>query len=385
MRGQEIRGKAAIVGVGLSEFGDVPGWTHFELMAQAVERACADAGISPQDIDGVFSAITPSGLPVSAVSEYLGLQPKVLEGTMLGGSSFVNFLSWAALALEAGLCTTALITYGSNARSSRRRPGGDPVPYEAPFAPRLVDGYALAASRHMHQYGTTRAQLAEVAVAARAWARLNPKAMMRDPLTVDDVLTSRLVADPLTLLDCCLITDGAGAIILTGAERAKDFPTTPVYVLGAAAEHSHLQIAQMKDLTVTAAARSGPRAFAMAGLTPKDIDVAELYDAFTINTLLFLEDLGFCPKGEGGRFVTGGTIAPGGGPGGKLAVNTNGGGLSCLHPGMYGIFLIAEAATQLRGSAGERQVAGARTALVHGNGGTLSTQVTAVLGTAETL
>jgi acetyl-CoA acetyltransferase len=376
-----MRGKAAIVGVGLSEFGEVPGWTHFELMAQAVERAAADAGISPKEIDGLFCAITPSGLPVSAVSEYLGLQPKVLEGTMLGGSSFVNFLSWAALALDAGLCKTALITYGSNARSSRRRPGGDPVPYEAPYGPRLVDGYALAASRHMHQFGTSREHLAEVAVAARAWARLNPKAMMRDPLDVADVLKSRMVADPLTLLDCCLITDGAGAIIMTRADRAKDFPRPPVYILGAAAEHSHMQIAQMKDMTVTAAARSGPRAFEMAGLKPQDIDVAELYDAFTINTILFLEDLGFCKKGEGGPFVAGGAIAPGG----KLAVNTNGGGLSCLHPGMYGIFLIAEAATQLRGAGGERQVSGAKTALVHGNGGTLSTQVTAVLGTAETL
>jgi acetyl-CoA acetyltransferase len=255
------------------------------------------------------------------------------------------------------------------------------VPYEAPYGPRLVDGYALAAARHMHQYGTTRAHLAEVAVAARAWARLNPKAMMQGPLSIDDVLKSRLIADPLSLLDCCLTTDGAGAIILTRADRAKDFPHPPVYVLGAAAEHSHMQIAQMKDMTVTAAARSGPRALAMAGLAAKDIDVALLYDAFTINTIVFLEDLGFCKKGEGGPFVAGGTIAPGG----KLAVNTNGGGLSCVPPGMYGVFLIAEAAAQLRAQAGARQVAGAHTALVHGNGGTLSTQVTAVLGTAETL
>ena len=381
MSTQGIRGKAAIVGVGISEHGEVPGWSHFELMAQAVERACADAGIKSKDIDGVFAAITPSGLPVSMVSEYLGLQPKVLEGTMLGGSSFVNFLSWAALALDAGLCEVALITYGSNARSSKRRPGGDPVPYESPFGPRLVDGYAMAAARHMYQYGTKREHLAEVAVAARAWARLNPKAMMRDPLTIEDSLKSRMIADPLTLLDCCLITDGAGAIIMTRAERAKDYPNKPVYILGAAAEHSHMQIAQMRDLTVTAAARSGPRAFAMAGLKPSDMSLAMLYDAFTINTILFLEDLGFCKKGEGGAFVSGGTIAPGG----RLAVNTNGGGLSCLHPGMYGIFLIAEAAIQLRGLAGERQVAGAATAVVHGNGGTLSTQVTAVLGTAETL
>ena len=376
-----IRGKAAIVGVGISDHGEVPGWSHFELMAQAVERACADAGIKSKDIDGLFTMITPANMPISMTAEYLGLQPKVLEGSMLGGSSFVNFLSWAALALDAGLCEIALITYGSNARSSKRRPGGDPVPYEAPYAPRLVDGYAMAAARHMYQYGTKREHLAEVAVAARKWAQLNPKAMMRDPLTLEDALKSRVIADPLSLLDCCLITDGAGAIILTRADRAKDFPNKPIYVLGAAAETSHMQIAQMKDMTVTAAARSGPRAFEMAGLKPSDMGLAMLYDAFTINTILFLEDLGFCKKGEGGAFVAGGAIAPGG----KLAVNSNGGGLSCLHPGMYGIFLIAEAATQLRGLAGERQVKGARTAVVHGNGGTLSTQVTAVLGTADTL
>jgi acetyl-CoA acetyltransferase len=305
----------------------------------------------------------------------------VLEGTMLGGSSFVNFLSWAALALDAGLCEVALITYGSNARSSRRRPGGDPVPYEAPYGPRLVDGYAMAAARHMYQYGTKREHLAEVAVAARKWAQLNPRAMMRDPLTLEDALKSRMIADPLTLLDCCLITDGAGAIILTRADRAKDFPSKPIYVLGAAAEHSHMQIAQMKDMTVTAAARSGPRAFEMAGMKPADMSLAMLYDAFTINTILFLEDLGFCKKGEGGAFVANGAIAPGG----RLAVNTNGGGLSCLHPGMYGVFLIAEAATQLRGLAGDRQVKNASTAVIHGNGGTLSTQVTAILGTADTL
>jgi acetyl-CoA acetyltransferase len=376
-----IRGKAAIAGIGLSDFGEVPGWTHYELMAQAVERACADAGIKLTDIDGIFATLSPAGMPAPAVCEYLGLRPKVTEGTMLGGSSFLNFLTWAALALDAGLCDVALVTYGSNARSSKRRPGGDPVPYEAPYSPRLVDGYALAAARHMHQYGTTRAQLAEVAVAARAWARLNPKAMMRDPLSVEDVLKSRLIADPLSLLDCCLITDGAGAVILTRPDRAKSMPNKPVYVLGAAAEVSHMQIAQMRDLTVTGAARSGPRAFEMAKLKPTDIDVLGLYDAFTINTLLFLEDLGFCKKGEAGPFVTGGTIAPGG----TLAVNTNGGGLSCVHPGMYGIFLIVEAVTQLRGAAGERQVTGAETALIHGNGGTLSTQVTAILGTEAAL
>ncbi|MAF50079.1 MAG: acetyl-CoA acetyltransferase [Rhodospirillales bacterium] len=377
-----MRGKTAIVGAGLSEFGEVPGWSHFELMAQSVERALADAGLRKNDIDGVFAVLSPAGLAAPMVVEYLGLHPKVIESTMLGGSSFVNFVQWAALALDAGLCDVALVTYGSNSRSGRRRPGSMvPTPYESIYGMRLVDGYALAASRHMHQYGTTREQLAEIAVAARAWAAKNPKAMMRDELTLDEVLAARMVSDPLTVLDCCLITDGGGALIMTRADRAKDFPQKPAYLLGVAAEVGHDQIAQMEDLTVTGAARSGPRAYQMAGLGPSDIDVLELYDAFTINTLLFLEDLGFCKKGEGGGFVAGGTI----GPGGSLPVNTNGGGLSCVHPGMYGIFLLAEAVEQLRGNAGMRQIEGAQAALVHGNGGILATQVTAILGAESTL
>src|SRR3990172_5497288 len=206
MGADTVRGRAAVVGVGLSEFPEVPGWSHFELMAQAVDRALADAGIGKNDIDGVFAVVGRASLPAAMVSEYLGIRPKVLEGTMLGGSSFVNFLQWAALALEAGLCEVALIAYGSNARSGRVRPGGTvPIPYESAYNARLVTSYALAAARHMHQYGTKRAQLAEGAVAARAWARKNPKAMMRDPLSIEDVLRSRMVSDPLTVADCCLI------------------------------------------------------------------------------------------------------------------------------------------------------------------------------------
>ena len=382
MAANSLRGQTAVVGVGLSEFGEVPGFSHFELMAQAVERALADAGLKKADIDGVFATLEPANLPAVSVCEYLGIRPKVMEGTMIGGSSFVNFLQWAALALQAGLCEVALITYGSNSRSGRRRPGGAvPIPYESAYDARLVTSYALAAARHMHQYGTTRAQLAEVPVAARAWARKNPKATQRGPLSIEDVLRSRMVSDPLTVADCCLISDGAGAGIMTRADRAKDLPKKPAYLLGVAAETSHLGIAQMADLTVTAAAQSGPRAFAMAGISPKDVDVLSLYDAFSINTVLFLEDLGFCKKGEGGAFVSGGTIAPGG----ALPVNTNGGGLSCMHPGMYGVFTIIETVTQLRGEAGERQVKDALVGLAHGNGGSLSTQVTSLFGTRDTL
>ncbi|NQV55646.1 MAG: thiolase [Rhodospirillales bacterium] len=377
-----MRGKTAVVGKGVSDFGEVPGWSHLELMAQSVERALADTGLQKNDIDGVFAVLTPAGLPAPVVAEYLGLHPKVIEGTMLGGSSFINFVQWAALALDAGLCDVALITYGSNAKSGGRRPGGmAPTPYEHRYNVGLVHSYAMAAARHMHEYGTTSEQLAEIAVAARGWAQKNPLAVMQEPLSIEDVLAARRVSDPLGVLDCCLITDGAGALIMTRAERAKDFPNPPAYVLGVAADASHNQIAQMEDLTVTGAARSGTRAYEMAGLGPKDMDVLELYDAFTINTLLFLEDLGFCAKGEGGAFVEGGRI----GPDGDLPVNTNGGGLSCLHPGMYGIFLLAEAVDQLRGLAGARQIEGAATALVHGNGGTLSTQVTAILGREQCL
>jgi len=296
----------------------------------------------------------------------------------------------AAMALNAGICDVVLVCYGSTQRTgavgradvAKSRRLLDPQRYEQVYEPPMpVSAYALAAARHMHQYGTTREQLAEVAVAARKWAQRNPEAFMRDPLSIDDVLKSRMIADPLSVRDCCLVTDGAGAYVMVRAERAKDLAKKPVYLLGSASATWHRQISCMPDLTVTAAKESGERAFEMAGMTPSDIDVVELYDAFTINTILFLEDLGFCAKGEGGAFVSGGAIAPGG----RLPVNTNGGGLSCVHPGMYGMFITIEAVRQLRGECGERQVPGAETAIVHGNGGTLSAQATAILGTASTI
>jgi acetyl-CoA acetyltransferase len=253
-------------------------------------------------------------------------------------------------------------------------------PWEAPYEPVLpVTGYALAAARHMHEFGTTREQLAEVAVAARAWARLTPAAWSREPLDVEGVLASPLVCDPLRVRDCCLVTDGGGALVLTSRARARTLPRPPVVVLGAATAHSHRHISAMPDLVRTAAVASGARAFAQAGVTPADVDVAQLYDAFTITPILFLEDLGFCAKGEGGPFVTGGRI----GPGGSLPVNTNGGGLSYGHPGMYGLLALVEAVRQARGEAGERQVPGARVALAHGNGGVLSSQATVLLARDE--
>ncbi len=379
-----LRAKVAIVGAALGGVPMAPGRTALEVLAQAVHGALADTGLKLQDVDGVFTGSSYHFLAGLSVPEYLGLRPKFVDATMLGGSSFVGHLLNAALALDAGQCEVALICYGSNQGSGlgKLKTMSEEQPYEAPYQPRYpISSYALAAARHMYQYGTRREDLAEIAVAARSWARLNPEALRREPLTIDDVLASRMVSDPLTVLDCCLVTDGGGALILVRAERAKDFPKAPVYVLGCAAATWHRQIACLPDLTVTAATESGARAFAMAGVEPADIDVVELYDAFTINTLLFLEDLGFCQKGEGGEFVRGGAIAPGG----RLPVNTNGGGLSCCHPGMYGIFTVVEAVRQLRGECGARQVTHANAALAHGNGGVLSSQITAVLGTAATL
>ena len=385
-----LRGSAAIAGVATFGCGEAPGFTDMELLARSARAAVADAGLKMSDIDGLCTASVAATMWPMPVIEHLGINPRYIDGTMLGGSSFIAHLLPAMHALHAGQCNAVLVCYGSAQRSgafsraeiARARKFLDPQPYETPYEPMLPpSAYALAASRHMHQYGTTRRDLAEVAVAARAWARLNPEAFMRDPLSIDDVLASRMVSDPLSVRDCCLVTDGGGAYVLVRADRARDLPKPPVYVLGNGTAVWNRQISSMPDLTVTAASQSGADAYAMAGLQAKDIDVVQLYDAFTINTLLFLEDLGFCAKGEGGAFVRDGAIAPGG----RLPVNTNGGGLSCVHPGMYGIFALIEAVRQLRGEGGNRQVAGATTAIAHGNGGTLSSQSTAILGTDAAL
>jgi len=384
MNGSHLRGKTAIVGMATAGVGEAPGFSAMELLGQAAAAAVADAGMTMQDIDAVFCATSSHAFPTMSVTEYLGITPRYFGGTNVGGSSFELHLLQATLALDAGLCDTALICYGSNQRTAGGRlvSMSEPQWHETPYSPRHpITAYGLAASRHMSEYGTTREQFADVALAARAWANLNPDAFARGPLTKDEILSSRMISDPLTKADCCLVTDGAAACILTRADRAKDHHAKPVYFLGAGAANSHRSIAEMPDLTTTCATESGPRAFEMAGITHDDLDLAMLYDAFTVNTILFLEDLGFCPKGEGGRFVEDGRIAPGG----ELAVNTNGGGLSCVHPGMYGLFLIAEAVAQIRGGTGERQIEECYIALCHGNGGTLSSQCTAILGSEATL
>jgi len=377
-------GRIVIAGVAESDYGRVPNMTEMQLHAQALQRVLVDSGLRKEEIDGVFCSSQTMGMPTVMLCEYLRIFLRYSDSTSIGGSSFEAHLNHAVAAIRAGKCEVALISYGSTQLSSRGRmlgTGGRPasIPedtYESPYGNILVGAYAMAARRHMHQYGTTSEQLAEIAVVTRRHAGLNPLAMYREPITVQDVLHSRMIADPLHLFDCCVVSDGGGAVLVTTEERARDLKQPPVYVLGSSEGHTHAHITQMPDLTVTAAAMTAPRAFAEAGVSPADIDMAMIYDSFTITVLLLLEDLGFCKKGEGGAFVQNGRIALGG----QLPINTDGGGLSSNHPGMRGIFLIIEAVRQLRGQGGPRQVPGAKLAVAHGSGGLLSSQATTILG-----
>ena len=384
-----LRGTAAIVGVAddVSPTGELAR-TGRDLEVAMVLEALEDAGLTLADVDGVCHAESAAGL-----AEYLGVHPTFTESTMTGGSSYEVHLEHATAAIAAGVCEVVVSVYAATPRSDRsqnrprvRRMPGGPNPmaeWEMPYGLRMPMGpYALAAARHMHEFGTTSEQLATIAVTTRQWAALNPRARYRDPITVEDVLASPLQVSPLHLLDCCLVTDGAGAFVMTSAARARSLRKPPVYVLGAATATDHMMISQMPDLTTTPGVVSGARAFAMAGVTPADVDVLMGYDSFTITALLHLEDLGFCPKGEGGPFVAEAALGPGGGP---LAMNTNGGGLSFTHPGMYGMFLLTEATRQLRGEADRRQVDGATVAVIHGSGMVLSVMSTAVLGTEAVL
>ena len=388
-----LRGKTAVVGLAESGCGMASGWSAMEIMANSVHDALDDAGIKLNEVDGVFAATAFHSMAAMSLSEYLGLKPKFADGSQIGGSSFLSHILTAALALDAGLINVAVVAYGSNQKSI----GGfktisEAMPYEAQYEPRMpVTAYALAAKRYMHEFGASREDLANVAVSARDWALLNPRAYTYDkgPLTVEDVLSARPIVDPLGKLDCCLVTDGGAAVIMTRSDRAKDTKNTPIYLLGAAMEHHHRMVSEMPDLVRTSAIDSSQRAFKMSSYRATEMDTIQLYDAFTINTLLFLEDLGFCKKGEAIELVKNNNI----GPSGSLKVNTNGGGLSCVHPGMYGLFVTLEAIRQLRNSAGdnvgERSGGGwidnAKLSVAHGNGGVLSSQVTNVWGVSETL
>jgi acetyl-CoA acetyltransferase len=388
---KELRGRIAIVGVGTAGCGEAHGMSDLEILSLAAKTAVEDAGLSMKDMDGLCTANLNAAMWPLNVVECLGIRPKFVEGTNIGGAAFVAHQLPAMLALDAGVCDAVLVCYGSTQRTAafgRKERGAarillDPDPFQTPYQPfNPPSSYALIAARHMYQYGTTRRHLAEVAVAARKWAQLNPEAFSRDPLDIDTVLKARMISDPFTAYDCCLVTDGAAAYVMTRADRAKDLKKKPIHILSNATAVWHRSVSGMRDLTVTPSTESGERAFAAAGLGPKDMDVVQIYDAFSINTILALEDLGFCEKGQGGPFVENGAIAPGG----KLPVNTNGGGLSCVHPNMYGAFATIEAVRQLRGECGERQVQGAKTALVNGNGGnSSSSQSTSVLATADAL
>ena len=381
--------EAVIVGVGDVPLmdGKVLGGSVLQVQARAAKVAMDDAGINMRDVDGLLVAGLwgvpgPGQLASVTLGEYLGIFPRFADTTNIGGSAFEAHVAHAAMAIERGYCDVALILYGSTQRSERSRTlGGRPPILTMQFEnvwgiPQPVGGYALAAMRHMHEHGTTEEQLAEIAVATRKWASLNPEATMRDLISIDDVMASTPISDPLKLLDCCLVTDGAGAVVMTTADNAKAHGCRAINIRGYGEAHTHWSIGAMPDLArLTAAEMSGRAAFEMAGIRHDSIDVVECYDSFTITVLLTLEALGFCKRGEGGRFVSGQRTAPGG----DFPLNTNGGGLSYCHPGMYGIFLLIEAVRQLRGEAGERQVEAARTALVHGTGGTLSSGSTVIL------
>ena len=367
-------GKIAIAGIHEYESRWAPDKTDFQIAAECAREALADAGLALSDVDGLFGATMSMGaMGMVQLSEYLNIKPRYLDGSNIGGSSFVSHVAHAAAAIHSGLCEVALILYGSTAASQAMAigTGGTSMrdasaAFVEPYGMPLVSNYAMVAQRHMHEYGTTSAQLADIAVSTRHHASLNPHAKMQRPITREDVLESRMIADPLHLLDCCIISDGGGAVIVTSLERARDLRQPPVVVRGTGEAVCHREIGT-PDLLTIAARQSGEHAFRMAGLEPSDIDVCSIYDSFTITVLLTLECLGFCKPGEGGGFVEKGGI----GLGGHLPVNPDGGGLSSNHPGMRGIYLVIEATRQLRGGLGERQVEGAEIALAHGTGGYL--------------
>jgi acetyl-CoA acetyltransferase len=386
-----LRGKVAIVAAADTQVGIVPELGATQLCIDAVRRVLADAGIGKDQIDGLVtcnSMAEPYMYHAEAMAEYLQIFPRYCISVGAGGGTTFSILHHAASAIVTGLCDTVLISMADSLRSGLSREQAmlmqsatGHAQFEQPYGPTVPAYYALIAQAHMARYGTTQEQFARIAVACRKHAALNPSAQMRDLITVEDVVNSRMIADPLHLLDCSLVSDGGSAVILTSAERAKDFPHAPVYLLGVGEGHGHEHISQAQSLTTSAAVEAGQRAYAMAGLGPSDMDFAQLYDCFTPTVLLELEDLGFCEKGEGGAFVESGAIELGG----MLPVNTHGGLLSHCHPGNPGsMFALTETVIQLRGQAGERQVAGAEVAMVHGQGGIMSSHTSLILARDNT-
>jgi acetyl-CoA acetyltransferase len=376
--------RVAIVGAALSDCGRVDDKSPFELHYQAASHALADAGLEKGDVDGFASCGTGLLAPIE-LAEYLGIRPNWVDSTGVGGATWEFMVEHATAAIAEGHAEVVVLAYGSTARADLKRRerranlsfgSRGPVQFDAPFGHTLIAKYAMAARRHMHEFGTTIEQLAEIAVSTRHNASFNPEAYYRDPITIEDVNNSPLIADPLTTLHCCIRSDGGGSVVLTSDERARDVAARPVWVLGTGEAVSHTTMSEWDDFTESPAVRSGGLAFDRAGVTPEEIDVCEIYDAFTPMVLLSLEALGFCKKGEGGPFVEGGTLRVDG----SLPTNTDGGGLSACHPGMRGIFLLVEAVRQLRGEAAGRQVPDARLACVNGTGGWFSSASTTILG-----
>ena len=368
----------AVVGAAeTTEMGKIPNTSQLMLHADAALNAMRDAGLTAKDIDGVATA---GDSPVE-IANYLGITPTWVDGTSVGGCSFMLHVRHAAAAINEGLCNTVLITHAESGRSrvGARRMSRDPasqmgqfeVPYGVTNPPTM---FTIPALRYMKTYGVTEADVAMVSVIQREWAAKNPRASFRDPITVDDVLNSNMIAWPFRLLMCCLVTDGGGALILTSAERAKDFPQKPVYILGTGESCETPMISQMEDFTTSKAFRvSGKKAFAEAGIQHKDVDHLMIYDAFAHLPIYGLEDLGFCERGEGAAFIRERNTAPGG----KLPLNTNGGGLSYMHSGMYGMYALQESVRQMRGIA-PAQVPGAKISIAHGVGGMFAASGTIV-------
>ena len=385
------RRDAAIVGIHEYPKRKAPGVTALQIKAECVAKALDDAGLKWSDVDGLYDAQDGAGMAGLGLAEYFGLKPNVIDTTAVGGSSYEFHASHAKRDIAAGKCKVALLTYGSTAHSDSRRIGsmgggmgaGAASPLSNmtdPWGMTLIANYAMVAQRHMYQYGTTSEQLARISVATRAHAMRNPEAVQAmtdlefvgiNEVTVEDVLNSRMIADPLHLLECCMVSDGGGAVVIASPEVARDCKKKPVWIIGSGEATKYSE--NGGDLTVSAAAQSGPRAWAEADVRPGEIDIAMIYDSFTITVMIMLEDLGFCKKGEGGAFVSEQRLrwdSPL-----KPALNTDGGGLSSNHPGMRGLFLLLEATRQLRGES-TSQRADARLAVAHGNGGMLATSHT---------
>jgi acetyl-CoA C-acetyltransferase len=379
-------GEVAVVGAYESPRRKAPGVHPYEIQAECVRGALADAGLERGDVDGLCTAATygsegGSQLEIIDLAEYLGIKPRWYDSTDTGGAAFISHAGHAALAIAAGLVEVVVVTYAALGRSSEIpesevASAWGPGQFEIPFGPTLVARYALAAQRHMHEYGTTPEQLAAIAVQCRANAASNPHAMYRTPLTVDEVVNSPMIASPLHRFDCCVISDSGGAFVLTSKRRAERLSRKPVYILGWGEAIGQIQMNQMNPFTETVAKRSGADAFTSAGMSPKEIDCAQIYDSFTPTVLLTLESLGFCKPGEGGPFVESGEIAPTG----RLPINTDGGGMSSNHPGRRGVLAVVEAVRQLRGESPGVQLKSPRTCLVNGTGGALSATATMILG-----